>query len=85
MKATNECLFCGSRFCYERVVSIYDNGATYDEVACRNHIEELYKDSDEKAPKVMKSFITGHLQKRKAPFNSKLLVNGKSTTNQDPT
>jgi len=70
MKATNECLFCGSRFCYERVVSSQDNGATYDEVSCHRHIKELHKHSDEKAPGVMKSFVssTGGIQKRKSPL-----------------
>ena len=57
-KRKDECLFCSSRSCYERVVSSYDNGKTYDEIACRNHVKELYKHSDEVAPKVMKYFIT---------------------------
>jgi len=53
----NQCLFCTSRKCNNRVVSLNDNGATYDEVACGRHGEELYKHSDKVAPGVMKQFI----------------------------
>lgn len=52
----DKCLFCTSRRCYERVVSINDNGKIYDEIACRNHFNELHEHSDEKAPGVMKLF-----------------------------
>ena len=52
----DQCLFCTSRKCPERVVSLYDKGKLYDEIACVKHIKELYKDSDDKAPKVMKIF-----------------------------
>lgn len=55
MKRKDECLFCRNRFCYERVVSI---DYSYDEIACRKHIKDLHKHSDEKAPGVMKHFIT---------------------------
>lgn len=55
-KRKDECLFCKSRSCYERVVSFEDKGQTYDEIACRNHVKELHKHSDEKLPKVMKIF-----------------------------
>lgn len=57
MKRVDECLFCKKRSCYERVVST-DGGKTYDEVACRDHIRDLHKDSDAKAPGIMKHFIT---------------------------
>lgn len=57
-KCKDECLFCTSRSCFERIVSSDDNGKTYDEIACRNHIKELHKHSDETAPKVMKYFIS---------------------------
>lgn len=61
----DECLYCNRRNCYERVVSSKDNGKTYDEVACIEHVEDLYKHSDLVAPKVMKYFIssTGKLRR----------------------
>lgn len=67
-KRKNECLFCTSRNCYDRVVSI-DNGKTYDEIACRRHVLELDKHSDVKAPGIIKHFIesTGR-QRRGEPF-----------------
>lgn len=66
-KQKNECLFCGSRFCYERVVTA---DMSYDEVACIKHIKDLHRHSDIALPKVVKSFIssTGVL-KRGVPFN----------------
>lgn len=54
----DQCLFCYSRKCSNRIVSTEDNGKTYDEVACRKHFIDLEKDSDEKAPKVMKLHIS---------------------------
>lgn len=57
-KRTDECLFCKKRSCYERVVSSKDEGETYDEIACEDHIDDLYKHSDEHAPGVMKYFIS---------------------------
>ncbi|WP_312093408.1 hypothetical protein [Aminipila sp.] len=54
----DQCFFCHSRACYDRIVSSVDNGKTYDEVACRRHITDLEKHSDEKAPKVMKLFVS---------------------------
>ncbi len=67
-KLVNECLFCKNRFCYTRVVSI---DMSYDEVACKKHVLELYSHSDQKAPGVVKHFIqsTGVL-KRGIPFNT---------------
>lgn len=61
----DQCLFCTSRKCYSRIVSTKDNGATYDEVACYKHAHDLDKHSDEKAPGVMKLFIssTGTLKR----------------------
>ncbi len=66
-KLKNECLFCRSRFCYERVVT---KDMSYDEVACRKHVKDLHKHSDETLPGVVKSFIssTGVL-KRGVSFN----------------
>lgn len=62
-KRKDECLFCTSRRCSNRVVSLDDKGITYDEISCSKHADEMYKDSDIKAPKVMKMFIssTGRL------------------------
>jgi len=57
-KRKDECLFCKKRKCYERVVSSRDRGAAYDEVACEKHKLNMYKDSDERAPKIMKHFIS---------------------------
>jgi len=67
-KRKDECLFCTSRSCFERVVSSGDNGQLYDEIACPEHVKDMYKHSDRKAPKVMKHFIssTGR-QKRGVP------------------
>lgn len=55
-KRIDECLFCTSRSCYERIVSSEDVGQAYDEIACLRHIEKLRKHSDETAPNVMKIF-----------------------------
>ena len=66
-KLKNECLFCGSRFCYERVVS---EDMKYDEVACMKHVKDLHNHSDIVAPKIMKSFISSTaIQKRGVSFN----------------
>ena len=43
-KRKDECLFCNKRSCYTRIVKLEE--PTYDEVACRNHVEELEKHSD---------------------------------------
>jgi hypothetical protein len=65
-KLKNQCLFCGSRFCYERVVSL---DFTYDEVSCMKHIKDLHKHSDIVAPKIMKQFISSTgIQKRGNPL-----------------
>jgi len=55
-KRKDECLFCTSRSCYERVVSSQDKAQLYDEVACNKHIKDLHKHSDEIAPKIIKYF-----------------------------
>lgn len=63
-KLKNECLFCRSRFCYERIVSL---DLTYDEIACRKHVKNLYEHSDTVAPKV-KTFVSSTaIQKRGNP------------------
>ena len=71
-KRKDECLFCTSRSCYERVVSSEDDGQTYDEISCDKHIKDLHKDSDNRAPGIMKYFIssTGK-QKRGEKFNER--------------
>lgn len=56
-KRKDECLFCSSRRCYERVVST-DGGWTYDEIACSAHVKEVHHHSDDTAPAVMKHFIS---------------------------
>jgi len=65
MKRKDECIFCTSRKCSERVVSVDDKGKTYDEIACSKHSNDMNKDSDIKAPKVMKIFAssTGRLRR----------------------
>jgi len=55
-KRKDECLFCKSRKCYERVVTNDDDGKAYDEIACIDHVKDLYKHSDEDVPKVMRIF-----------------------------
>lgn len=57
-KRKDECLFCTSRSCFERVVSSGDNGQLYDEIACTRHVSELHRHSDKKAPGVKKNFIS---------------------------
>ena len=61
----DQCFKCNSRGCYCRVVSSEDDGLSFDEVACINHVEELYRHSDEVLPDVMKYFIssTGKLKR----------------------
>ena len=56
-KRKDECLFCTSRKCYERVVTSNDNGKLYDEIACREHVKELHKNSD-KVIDVIKIFAS---------------------------
>jgi hypothetical protein len=68
MKLKNECLFCRSRFCYERVVS---ENMKYDEVACIKHVKDLHKHSDIVAPKIVKYFLSSTaMQNRGLLFNS---------------
>jgi len=55
----DQCLFCKSRKCSNRIVSSEDNGKVYDEIACDRHGRDLDSHSDLKAPKVMKLFISG--------------------------
>ena len=43
-KHKDECKFCESRICYERVLS--EDRTTYDEIACVDHMIELYRHSD---------------------------------------
>ena len=57
VKRKDECLFCTSRNCFERVVST-DNGNTYDEISCIKHTKDLYKDADSKSTKIMKNVIS---------------------------
>ena len=65
-KAKNECLYCGSRFCYNRIVS---QNMAYDEVSCYKHTQYMEYHSDLFAPKIRKKFITSSaIQKRDAPF-----------------
>lgn len=68
-KRKDECLFCTSRSCYERVVSSEDIGQLYDEIACPNHVKELYKHSDEKAPDVMKYFNSSTGKQKRGDIN----------------
>jgi hypothetical protein len=42
----DQCLFCGSRSCYERVVRIEE--PFYDEIACPKHVDDLHKHVGEK-------------------------------------
>lgn len=54
----DQCYFCTSRKCYSRIVSVNDDGKTYDEVACPRHVHDLEMHSDNNAPGVMKYFIS---------------------------
>lgn len=64
-KRKDECLFCRSRKCPERIVTLKDKGQLYDEIACIKHVKELYKHSDETVPKTMRIFSssTGNQQR----------------------
>ena len=55
-KRKDECLFCTSRKCGERVVSVDDEEEHYDEIACTKHMKDLHKHSDVKAPGIVKIF-----------------------------
>lgn len=57
-KRKDECYFCKRRICFERIVSFEDFGATYDEVACPDHVRRLEKHSDIIAPGVKKLYIS---------------------------
>lgn len=72
-KRHNECVFCTSRKCHEHIYTTNDKGAQFNEVACRNHVEELYKLSGEKIPKGvirMMSSSTGELSRRDVGENN---------------
>lgn len=45
-KRKDECLFCRSRRCNNRVISSVDNGETYDEIACSRHRRDLDNHAD---------------------------------------
>ena len=66
-KRHNECAFCTSRKCHEHIFTTKDNGTLFNELACRNHIDELYELSSIKIPngiiRMMKS-STGELSRR---------------------
>lgn len=67
-KRTDECLFCVSRSCYERVYSAM-TAHPYDEVACLFHIKQLHAHSDEALPGISKHFISSSSRmKRGVPF-----------------
>lgn len=61
-KATNECLFCGSRFCYNRIVA---RDGSYDEVSCYKHVSDMADHSDLAAPKIRKRFITSSARQKR--------------------
>ncbi|AYJ73435.1 hypothetical protein [Enterococcus phage GVEsP-1] len=46
-KLANECIGCRSRFCANGIVSVADNGASFNEIACPKHTDMLYKKADE--------------------------------------
>lgn len=54
-KRKNECLFCTSRKCRDR---IYSKDLSYDEVACDKHANRLYDHAGLTAPGVLKRFIS---------------------------
>lgn len=58
----DECLFCKSRSCYDRVVAV---DGSYDEIACLDHIRKLNKHSDAAAPDVLKHFISSSAKQKR--------------------
>jgi len=68
-KLINECQFCKSRFCYNRIVR--EEEPRYDEVFCNKHIDEAEKESDRVlgAPGYKRAYISGTgIQKRGVPI-----------------
>lgn len=55
-KRPDQCLFCTSRRCQERVVA---KDGSYDEIACGQHIKDLHKHSDAVIPGKMRVFMSG--------------------------
>jgi hypothetical protein len=49
-KRKDECLFCSSRSCKERIVTSTDKGKAYDEIACIKYVKDLYAHSDKTVP-----------------------------------
>jgi len=41
------------------IATVDDLGESYYEISCDKHYDEMCKDADEKAPEVMKLFVTG--------------------------
>jgi len=72
-KRPNQCFYknCKSTSCYNHIYSSKDNGKLYNEVACQRHIEDLNKDSDERAPEIMKVFSSGCSKKDRRNLLSK--------------
>jgi len=57
-KRPNECKFCTSRRCYDRIVTTLDP-TIYDEIACGRHQDDLVDDARKHIPEGMKrSFIS---------------------------
>ena len=66
-KRHNECVFCTSRKCHEHIYTTFDNGALFNEIACRNHVDALYVLAYEKIPEgVIRSMTssTGDISRR---------------------
>ena len=49
----DQCRFCSSRRCYNRLVSI-DRRHPWDELACRNHVRDLELLADKENPKAVR-------------------------------
>ena len=66
-KRHNECAFCSSRRCHEHIYTTADNGNLFNELACRNHVDDLYTLAQKTIPNgVVRSMTssTGDLSRR---------------------
>lgn len=62
----DQCLFCGSRVCYCRIVS---EDLLYDEIACNRHIRQLEEHADSVLSGKIRNHISGTSKKvRGAPL-----------------
>ena len=78
----DKCKFCDSTKCHYRIVSIKDQGQAYDEISCRDHMEDLTHDADTNAKGIMKLYhVTKEKVARRDPVSDSLITIEKNSIN----